>query len=166
MRLSSRTRAWATLVGAVVLVILAVLLTRGGDAGPSGTTGALPTRTSTSAGSSAGSSAGGSAGSTGSIDPVSRLRWIEESALDAKARDTLAAIRAGGPYRYPRNDGVTYRNANGVLPPEASGYYKEFTVVTPGASTRGARRIISGSGGEFYLTLDHYDSFRRIRPRA
>jgi ribonuclease T1 len=51
-----------------------------------------------------------------------------------------------------------------LLPDERSGYYHEYTVPTPGASDRGARRIISGSGGELYWTDDHYRSFERISP--
>ena len=153
MRLSSRTRAWVTLVAAVLVVVVAVLLARGG----SGTTDAA-SRSSSSRTTS-------SAGAAGTVDPSSGLRWIDESSLDAQEGATLAEIRTGGPYRYPRNDGVVYHNSNGVLPRESSSYYREFTVVTPGSATRGARRIIAGSAGELYLTTDHYDSFRRIRER-
>ena len=59
---------------------------------------------------------------------------------------------------------MVYHDANRVLPREPDGYYHEYTVPTPGSSTRGPRRIVTGSAGELYLTLDHYDTFARIRP--
>lgn len=95
--------------------------------------------------------------------PASGLTWVAESALDAQAKQTLAAIRTGGPFPYPRNDGVVFENREGHLPDQASGYYHEYTVVTPGSQDRGPRRIITGSSGERYYTVDHYDSFQRIR---
>ena len=61
-------------------------------------------------------------------------------------------------------DGIVFENREGLLPAETSGYYHEYTVPTPGASDRGARRIIRGSGGELYWTDDHYRSFERISP--
>ena len=103
-------------------------------------------------------------------DPASGLRWVDLSKLPKQASDTMAQIKAGPPYRYPRNDGVVYHNYNRVLPSKPDGYYLEFTVVTPGSSTRGARRIIDGgpdrgqANAEWYYTGDHYDTFERIRP--
>ena len=82
--------------------------------------------------------------------------------LPLEGRETLQLIRAGGPFPYPRNDGVTYFNRNGQLPAESRNYYKEYTVITPGSSTRGARRLVVGAGGEIYYTQDHYDTFRRV----
>lgn len=92
--------------------------------------------------------------------------------LPATALQTIADIEAGGPYEFPRNDGVTFRNDEGVLPDEARGYYHEFTVVTPGAQTRGARRIITGGDdpdspdepAHWFYTGDHYDSFCEFLP--
>ena len=83
------------------------------------------------------------------------------SQLPPEARETLALIRAGGPYRYPQ-DGKTFQNREKLLPKRERGYYREFTVRTPGARDRGARRIVAGRGGEFYYTEDHYRTFRRI----
>ncbi len=100
---------------------------------------------------------------TGSADPVSGLTWIDEAKLPAQAKETLELIRAGGPYPYPRNDDQTFGNREGLLPKKSTGYYKEYTVVTPGSQDRGERRIIKGAGGELYYTADHYQSFRRIR---
>jgi ribonuclease T1 len=84
------------------------------------------------------------------------------SALPPEAHQTLALIRAGGPYPYKR-DGITFHNREQRLPAQPKGYYREFTVATPGLNHRGAKRIIAGRGGEFYYTADHYRSFMRIR---
>ena len=81
--------------------------------------------------------------------------------LPAEARATLELIRAGGPFPY-KQDGRVFANREGQLPPKKRGYYKEYTVRTLGARDRGARRIVAGSGGEYYYTDDHYRSFRRI----
>ena len=89
--------------------------------------------------------------------------WVNVGDLPAEARRTLALIRAGGPYPYPRNDDQTFLNREGVLPSRPRGYYKEFTVETPGSADRGPRRIVIGAGGEKYWTDDHYRSFSRIR---
>ncbi|MEY3201442.1 MAG: guanyl-specific ribonuclease Sa domain protein [Pseudomonadota bacterium] len=84
------------------------------------------------------------------------------SALPPEAAQTLALIRAGGPYPYKR-DGITFFNRERLLPERPKGYYREFTVPTPGLKTRGAKRIVAGRGEEFYYTADHYRSFMRIR---
>lgn len=86
---------------------------------------------------------------------------VAEARLPREARATLELIRQGGPYPYAR-DGVVFANREGALPRQRRGYYREFTVKTPGMRTRGARRIIWGSGGEFYYTDDHYNHFRRV----
>lgn len=87
---------------------------------------------------------------------------IAVSALSPEARATLALIERGGPFPYDR-DGVVFRNFEKRLPVRERGYYREYTVRTPGLAHRGARRIVAGQGGEFYFTDDHYQSFRRIR---
>jgi ribonuclease T1 len=87
---------------------------------------------------------------------------IAEAELPREARETLALIRKGGPFPYAR-DGILFGNREGQLPPKRRGYYREYTVKTPGERTRGARRIIWGAGGEFYYTDDHYNHFRRVR---
>jgi ribonuclease T1 len=85
---------------------------------------------------------------------------VEE--LPREARETLALIRQGGPFPY-RKDGIVFGNRERRLPVQSSGYYREYTVPTPGARDRGARRIIAGGSGEYYYTGDHYNTFRRIR---
>ena len=87
---------------------------------------------------------------------------IEAAGLPAQARETIALIRQGGPFPYER-DGVVFGNFEKRLPPQSRGYYREYTVRTPGVKNRGARRIVAGRGGEFYYTDDHYNSFKRIR---
>lgn len=91
----------------------------------------------------------------------SDLPSINASALPKEGRDTLALIANGGPYPYKQDD-KTFSNREGILPAQASGYYKEYTVKTPGSSDRGARRIITGADGEKYYTSDHYASFKYI----
>ncbi|WP_369239508.1 ribonuclease domain-containing protein [Streptomyces sp. R21] len=86
---------------------------------------------------------------------------VRESALPAEARQTLALIDKGGPFPYAR-DGVVFGNFERELPRQQSGYYHEFTVRTPGSQGRGARRIVTGQGGEIYYTDDHYNSFRAV----
>ncbi|MGF1427715.1 ribonuclease domain-containing protein [Kitasatospora sp. LaBMicrA B282] len=86
---------------------------------------------------------------------------ICQSALPSQADDTLNLIAQGGPFPYSE-DGETFQNREGVLPSEPYGYYQEYTVVTPGAPTRGTRRIITGQDGSDYYTSDHYASFYLI----
>ena len=97
-----------------------------------------------------------------------RMGEIEADALPREAHATLALIKAGGPFTYARDDSV-FSNREKVLPPRRRDYYREYTVQTPGARDRGARRIVAGASGdkhtwaEYYYTDDHYNSFRRIR---
>ncbi|GHH60062.1 ribonuclease domain-containing protein [Lentzea cavernae] len=81
------------------------------------------------------------------------------SKLPAEAAKTWKLIEANGPFPYPRNDGVTFQNREKRLPAKDSGYYKEYTVPTPGSQDRGARRIVTGSEKEVFYTGDHYSSF-------
>jgi ribonuclease T1 len=86
---------------------------------------------------------------------------ITVAQLPPEARATLVLIRAHGPFPYER-DGVVFGNFERRLPIRERGYYREYTVPTPGLSHRGARRIVAGRNGELYYTSDHYRSFRRI----
>ena len=81
--------------------------------------------------------------------------------LPPEALETLRLIDRGGPFPY-RQDGGTFFNRERHLPPRPSGYYREYTVETPGSSDRGPRRIVTGAGGEAYYTSDHYATFRLI----
>jgi guanyl-specific ribonuclease Sa len=153
MSRSTRQLVQLVAVAVVALVLMAAyLLMRGGSGGIGADTSAPAARATAS------TQTGGA-----KVDPASGLAWVDESTLPAQARETLALIRAGGPYPYPRNDDQAFGNREGILPKKSSGYYKEYTVITPGSDDRGARRIIKGAGGELYYTADHYQSFRRIR---
>jgi len=86
--------------------------------------------------------------------------------LPREARETYATIVGGGPLPHDR-DGASFGNRERLLPPAPRGYYHEYTVATPGAANRGARRIVCGGPRKMpdacYYTSDHYQSFRRIR---
>ncbi len=84
------------------------------------------------------------------------------SSLPTQLAQTVALVEAGGPYPYPRNDGVVFRNAESRLPEEPDGYYHEYTVPTPGSPDRGARRLITGRADEYWYTADHYETFVRV----
>ena len=87
----------------------------------------------------------------------------DASGLPAEARDTLALIARGGPFPY-RQDGGIFQNREHRLPSRPRGYYREYTVETPGSDDRGARRIVTGGDppAEFWYSDDHYRSFRRL----
>jgi ribonuclease T1 len=89
------------------------------------------------------------------------LPQLTAAALPAQARQTLHAIDAGGPFPYPQ-DGSVFADYERHLPDRPRGYYREYTVDTPGSADRGARRIVAGRDGDFYYTQDHYNSFTRI----
>ncbi|MET1022087.1 MAG: ribonuclease domain-containing protein [Arthrobacter sp.] len=131
---------------------------------------ALPDTGKTSAGkTSAGPSSAGQPAATAAAAPPasaaianpSGLPEVRASELPAEARRTLALIAQGGPYPYTRDD-VPFGNFERILPRQPSGYYREYTVPTPGESDRGARRIVAGKAGEKYYTSDHYNSFKFI----
>lgn len=86
--------------------------------------------------------------------------------LPAEVADTLQRIEQGGPFPH-RRDGITFHNRERLLPAMPGGYYREYTVPTPGARDRGARRIVSGGNPPviFYYTPDHYRSFEQIKPK-
>jgi ribonuclease T1 len=84
-----------------------------------------------------------------------------QSSLPSQADDTLNLIAQGGPFPYPE-DGEVFYNEEGVLPSEPTGYYHSYTVVTPGDSNRGTRRIITAQDGTDYYTADHYATFNQI----
>jgi ribonuclease T1 len=75
----------------------------------------------------------------------------------------LGLIDSGGPFPYSQDGGV-FGNFERLLPAHQRGWYREYTVPTPGEGDRGARRIIAGQDGTRYYTADHYDSFARIEP--
>ena len=90
---------------------------------------------------------------------------VAAAELPKEARQTLANVRAGPPFPYER-DGIAFGNREQLLPAKPRGYYREYTVRTPGERSRGARRIVCGgkpaSPEACWYTDDHYSSFRRI----
>ena len=96
-------------------------------------------------------------------DPASGLPVVRLADLPPEAARTVELIDAGGPFPEPEHDGGTFGNREELLPDQPYGYYREYTVPTPGAETRGARRIVAGRGGDLYWTADHYSSFSLIR---
>ncbi|MFD7629169.1 ribonuclease domain-containing protein [Streptomyces sp. NPDC059851] len=89
------------------------------------------------------------------------MATVRADELPRQARDVLALIDKGGPYPY-RQDGTVFGNFEKLLPRQERGYYREYTVKTPGERDRGPRRIVTGRGGEFYYTEDHYETFKAV----
>ena len=87
---------------------------------------------------------------------------VPRGELPRAAQQTLHLIERGGPFPY-RRDGIVFGNHERRLPYRSPGYYREYTVPTPGRRDRGARRIIAGRPDEYYYSGDHYRSFRSIR---
>jgi ribonuclease T1 len=105
---------------------------------------------------------GGTVSANAADTSVTAVGSICHSDLPSQAYDTLDLIASGGPFPYPQ-DGTVFQNREGILPSQSSGYYHEYTVKTPGSSTRGARRIVTGEEyQEDYYTADHYASFDLI----
>ena len=91
---------------------------------------------------------------------------VSLASLPPEARRTDQLIHSGGPFPFSQ-DGVVFGNREKRLERQPRGYYHEYTVVTPGARTRGARRIICGGAkptepDACFYTEDHYNSFHRI----
>ncbi|MEY3995753.1 MAG: hypothetical protein RL344_96 [Pseudomonadota bacterium] len=90
--------------------------------------------------------------------------------LPKEGQQTLRLIQAGGPFPYSQKDGSIFSNRERKLPFKPRGYYSEYTVKTPYAKNRGARRIVAGQGktgspatsGEYFYTEDHYATFKQI----
>ncbi|MFI6475564.1 ribonuclease domain-containing protein [Streptomyces sp. NPDC050516] len=89
------------------------------------------------------------------------MATVPAAQLPPEARQTLKLIDKGGPFPYSK-DGVVFGNFEKLLPQQKRGYYHEYTVDTPNSRDRGARRLITGQGGEFYYTDDHYKTFKAV----
>ncbi|MFF2193755.1 ribonuclease domain-containing protein [Streptomyces sp. NPDC058157] len=144
MILRSVPRSLSRVLGALFLCA-ALTAALGGCGG-----GAAPARPSSAAGTAAPAPAW-----------AKGMATVRADALPPQAREVLALIDKGGPYPY-RQDGTVFGNFEKVLPKQKRGYYHEYTVRTPGSRDRGARRIITGGGGEFYYTDDHYETFKAV----
>ena len=93
---------------------------------------------------------------------ANKIPIITVAEVPPEGRATLKLIKCAGPFPY-RKDGTIFQNRERHLPKRPKGYYKEYTVKTPGRRDRGARRIVAGARGELYYTSDHYRSFRLIQ---
>ncbi|MEX8499501.1 MAG: ribonuclease domain-containing protein [Leptothrix ochracea] len=96
------------------------------------------------------------------------LAAVALSAMSGHAQETYRLILAGGPFPYEK-DGIVFANRERILPRQARGYYREYTVPVPGAQGRGAQRMVCGgvqpkTPDICYFTQDHYASFSRILP--
>ncbi|WP_327073287.1 ribonuclease [Kitasatospora purpeofusca] len=188
--MTSRNRLWTAL--AVLICVLAAAVgyllsdDTGGSASPSVASQSVASRTiatgATSTGpasastapvapkpsaprSSAPATPPATAAGTGWVPTDPALADVCRTRLPDQARDTLGLIAKGGPYPY-RSDGIVFENRESRLPRKTSGYYHEFTVVTPGSGDRGARRVVTGDSGEQYWTADHYATFQEIDSRC
>jgi ribonuclease T1 len=122
--------------------------------------GPSPTATTDSTPTAAATSTGRSTPRPSSTDGLPVVRLAD---LPVQARQTVALIDAGGPFPYAK-DGATFNNFERVLPSRPRGYYREYTVKTPGERDRGARRIVTGDRDrELFYTADHYGSFARVQ---
>lgn len=136
------TKNLTALLGLVILLLLAVVFGSGwppGERPPA-------------------DSGGGASIGSGAPADLGQFGLEERGAIQA----TLALIDSGGPFPYAK-DGTVFSNRERRLPKMPSGYYREYTVITPGSPDRGARRIVAGQDGATYYTNDHYNSFDRIR---
>ncbi|NQW93605.1 MAG: ribonuclease [Polaromonas sp.] len=91
---------------------------------------------------------------------------IAQTQLPAQGQDVMRLIFEGGPFKYEK-DGTVFGNREKILPAKNRGFYREYTVKTPGERTRGARRIVCGglkpaAPEACYYTDNHYASFRKI----
>ncbi len=143
---TGRQRYQWLLVLVAAALLVAWLLTGGGE---DDSTGGTATDTSSSS------------LNTPSSEPDGGLATVQLADLPPEAARTLGLIDDGGPFPEDR-DGVTFENREDLLPDQPMGYYREYTVPTPGSDDRGARRIVTGEAGELYWTDDHYGSFSRI----
>jgi ribonuclease T1 len=156
---SGKSTAKLAVVAVVALLVgigVTLALNRGGKADSAATqaTTTAPTSRSTAIGSSTTKSK--------TTAPKSDYATIKVSALPPEGRTTLKLIASNGPFPFAKNDGVVFSNFEKVLPAQPKGYYHEYTVITPGASNRGTRRIVTGKSGEQYYTNDHYKTFKIV----
>ena len=109
-----------------------------------------------------------SIGSVQAREPAPAVVTVSVASLPVEAQAIERAIHQGGPFAFSK-DGIVFANRERLLPAQWRGYYREYTVPTPGARDRGGRRIVCGGNRPTapdvcYYTIDHYASFRRITP--
>ncbi|MEZ5219300.1 MAG: ribonuclease domain-containing protein [Ilumatobacteraceae bacterium] len=175
--MSPRTKSIVGAIGTLLLVIVVAWWSSGssGDEAPAATR-SVSVEDSTELGESESPpSAGELAESTAPIGETNDERgaaaWqvcvpdgyptVTLGELPDQAIEVLELIDDGGPFPYRQDDSV-FQNREGELPDHERGYYREYTVETPGSPDRGPRRIVAGECGERFYTADHYDSFELI----
>jgi ribonuclease T1 len=148
---------WLLLLAAAAMLVAWLVAGGGqGNQDPAGDGGSTSSSTS--------SSPDVATDATDATDAASGLPVVRLAALPPEAGRTVELIDAGGPFPEPDHDGGTFGNREELLPDQPTGYYREYTVPTPGVDHRGARRIVAGDDGEeLYWTDDHYSSFALIR---
>lgn len=135
-KLPKRTASW---LGTAIIIVIAIFLGREW----------LQTELQSTVSSSS--------PATMAADAIAGFAAEERNAIER----TWALIRSDGPFPYSK-DGTEFRNREGRLPGKEAGYYREFTVETPGSPDRGARRLVTGRDGDVYYTRDHYQTFIRL----
>jgi ribonuclease T1 len=146
------TKVGGIITAVAVVVLLAYTYLQAGGAPPTAVPETTPAVTSRAATSTPPQPSSGDG-----------LAWVRLADLPPQARQTVALIDAGGPFPYAK-DGATFNNFEGVLPTRPRGYYREYTVKTPGERDRGARRIVTGDRDrELFYTADHYETFARVQ---
>ena len=151
---------WLPLLAAAAMLVVWLVTGNGGE-DPTGDAGSTSSPSSTS--SSPADDAPSDEATDAATDAASGLPVVLLADLPPEAAQTVELIDAGGPFPEPDHDGGTFGNREELLPDRPMGYYREYTVPTPGSDDRGARRIVAGDDEELYWTDDHYSSFSRIR---
>jgi ribonuclease T1 len=156
---------WLLLLAAAAMLVLWLVAGGGqGDDDPAGDGSSTSSTTSATTSAAPSSTTSTSDDAADATDAASGLPVVRLAALPPEARRTVELIDAGGPFPEPEHDGGTFGNREELLPDQPTGYYREYTVPTPGVDDRGARRIVAGDDGEeLYWTDDHYGSFALIR---
>ena len=152
-----------------VVVLWLVARTMGGDGGATpgdgSTAGSRPSAWASAPEEQPAADAGPTGTDTRDWDDIDACR---DGVLPPELDDVAEDVEAGGPFAFPGKDGSTFGNFEGFLPDESRGYYREYTVETPGLDHRGARRIVTGGGERdpevWYFTSDHYASFCEFAP--
>lgn len=159
-RRARRATVVAVLVVLALLGVLAGLAGRGGGPGAASGPSSSPSARATTRPSQPVSPPRSSP--TAGRDAETGLRLVALASLPREAQATVALVDRGGPFPYAQ-DGVTFGNNERRLPSHPRGWYREYTVRTPGERDRGARRIVTGDDDrQVFYTADHYGSFVRV----
>jgi ribonuclease T1 len=153
-------RAWAL---TCILGLSAILIGCGKDSSHTAKTDAGAS--ASQAASQPASAASETIAASGAPAPGGVLTTVTKAQLPSEAAETLRLIKAGGPFPFSE-DGVLFRNSASMLPQHPRGYYRAYTVRTPGSTDRGQRRVVCGGPRKHvtdcYYTEDYYASFKRI----